>query len=54
MSNYYFIYMMIIDICIGKELDEVFSNFMVIKIFFFLLLCFFIIYVLLWLFYNVL
>lgn len=41
MSNYYFIYMMIIDICIGKELDEVFSNFMVIKFFFFVVVFFY-------------
>lgn len=39
---------MIIDTCIGKELDEVLSNFIS------LLLCFLIIYVLSWLFYNVL
>lgn len=53
MSNYYPIYMMIIDTCIGKELDEVPSNFMITKLFF-LLLCFLIIYVLSLLFYNVL
>lgn len=52
MSNYFPLYMMIIEI--GKKLDEVPSNFMVTKFFFFLLLCFLIIYVLSWLFYNVL
>lgn len=41
MSNYYFIYMMIIDICIGKELDEVFSNFMIIKFFIFVVVFFY-------------